>query len=146
MSAVVRSDRIIIAAIDATFEVSGFIANGRPDMAKRDRASILSCGVVVDLCSCKLWEPLPDGQFRLLGDADRRAVVALVEPLLESRSAADLLTLEQAARRAGLARKTFYEWKRKGKLRREHGLLMVGRSPRLEWAIFKACIDRGELS
>ena len=57
-----------------------------------------------------------------------------------------LVTLEEAARRVGLARKTLYEWKRTGKLRREHGLRMLGpRAPRLEWAVFKDCIDKGEL-
>ena len=70
----------------------------------------------------------------------------LFAPLLRSpasASASELISFGEAALRASLARKTLYEWKRTGKLRREHGLCMVARSPRIEWSVFKARIDNG---
>jgi hypothetical protein len=82
------------------------------------------CGVFIDLCACRLWQPLPDGRMELLGDANQRVVAALLE----------------------LKAKTLYEWKRTGKLRREHGLRAVGRNVRIEWPVFKAYVDSGELS
>jgi hypothetical protein len=107
------------------------------------------CGVFIDLCACRLWQPLPDGRMELLGDANPRVVAALLEPLrprLEARAAPDLLTFADAASRVGLKAKTLYEWKRTGKLRREHGLRAVGRNVRIEWPVFKAYVDSGELS
>jgi hypothetical protein len=104
-----------------------------------------ACGVYLDLCSCRLWEPTPDGKFKLLGNADPRAIFALLEPIIgtlpnaeeaprngnhDERSESLLVTFAEAARRCGLARKTLYEWKRMGKLRRQHGLRMLGRSTR----------------
>ena len=105
------------------------------------------CGVYVDVYEGKLWQPLPDGKFALLGKADLRVVGALLAPLVKAPALLpDLISFAEAAQRAGLARKTLYEWKRTGKLRREHGLRMLGRSPRIEWPVFKACIDNGGLS
>ena len=107
------------------------------------------CGVFVDACEGKLWHPLPDGKFELLGKADLRVVADLFAPLLKSPtplSVPGLISFREAAQRAGLARKTLYEWKRTGKLRREHGLHMLGRSPRIEWPVFKACVENGGLS
>jgi hypothetical protein len=107
------------------------------------------CGVYLDACEGKLWQSLPDGKLALLGKADLRVVAALMAPLVKASSVAptpDLISFAEAAQRAGLARKTLYEWKRTGKLRREHGLRMLGRSPRIEWPVFKACIDNGGLS
>jgi len=107
------------------------------------------CGVYVDVCEGKLWQPLPDGKFALLGKADLRVVGALLAPLVKAPAvlpAPDLIGFAEAAQRSGLKRKTLYEWKRTGKLRREHGLRMLGRSPRIEWSVFKACIDNGGLS
>ena len=116
------------------------------------------CSVYIDACTGRLWMPLAEGGFKLLGKADPRAVYALLEPILQpllsayptpvgARSnASELLTFAAAAQRCGIARKTLYEWKRTGKLRREHGLVMLGRSPHLEWGTFKASIDKGELS
>jgi hypothetical protein len=78
-----------------------------------------------------------------------RVVAALLAPLVTAKalaSAADLISFAEAAQRAGLARKTLYEWKRTGKLRREHGLRAAGRSVRIEWGVFKASIDDGGLS
>jgi hypothetical protein len=59
-----------------------------------------------------------------LGKADLRLVAALFAPLLKSlasASASELISFGEAVLRASLARKTLYEWKRTGKLRRAHG-------------------------
>jgi hypothetical protein len=106
------------------------------------------CGVFVDACEGRLWQPLPDGKFELLGKADLRIVAALFEPFLKFSmpEPRGLISFAEAAQRAGIARKTLYEWKRTGKLRREHGLRMLGKSPRIEWPAFKACYENGGLS
>lgn len=109
------------------------------------------CGVFLDLCGFGLWRPKPGGCFELLGEADHALVKAEVESRLglhttqsnsQSSQLDGLLTFAEAARRVGLARKTLYEWKRTGKLRREHGLRVLGRFPRLDWRIFKDCIEK----
>jgi hypothetical protein len=109
-----------------------------------------ACGIYVDLCAGKLWSPRPNGGFELFGDAHPRAIAALIEPLLPRvaslPTASKLVTFAETARLACLSPKTLYEWKRTGKLRREHGLRVVGRNVRIEWSVFKAAIDGGELS
>jgi hypothetical protein len=117
------------------------------------------CGVVLDLCGFGIWRVPRGSRLELLGEADSFLVKAEVESRLNLRTASSqsasmadgvdslssqLATFEEAARRVGLSRKTLYEWKRTGKLRREHGLRMLGRSPRLVWSIFKDCIEKGE--
>jgi hypothetical protein len=90
-----------------------------------------------------------DGKLELLGHADQRLITALLSPLLKSlrpSSTPDLLSLAEVAARTGFARKTLYEWKRTGKLRREHGLRTVNGTPRIDWQLFKASLDKGELS
>ncbi|MGH7778727.1 MAG: helix-turn-helix domain-containing protein [Candidatus Binataceae bacterium] len=57
-----------------------------------------------------------------------------------------LISFEEAAARLSMSRKTLYEWKRNGKLRREHGLRVVGSAVRIDWSAFKACIEKGGLS
>jgi hypothetical protein len=114
------------------------------------------CGVYIDACSFGFWHFLPDGTFQTLGKADARIVRTLLQDLLQpaaksnansSNSQSKLLTFRQAEPIVGLSRKTLYEWKRTGKLRREHGLRMVGpRSPRLEIEVFERAIANGELS
>jgi hypothetical protein len=44
------------------------------------------CGVYVDLCQGKLWQPMADGQLTLLGNTDSLLIASLLNPLL-SRSA-----------------------------------------------------------
>jgi hypothetical protein len=120
-----------------------------------------NCGVFVDLCTWRLWEPLSDGKFKFLGNAEPDAILALLRPIIGPlfngaqaprnrkrtlSNAGELVTFAEAAQRCGFARKTLYEWKRTGKLRREHGLRMLGRSPRLHWVRFQGCVERGELS
>jgi hypothetical protein len=109
-----------------------------------------SCGVFVDLCAGRLWRPLPDGNFEPLGDADKRLVVVLLERMVGSKAKArtepELLAFEQVETLTSIKRKTLYEWKRTGKLRREHGLRMIGRLPRIDWSAFKSCIEKGGLS
>jgi hypothetical protein len=109
----------------------------------------LPCRVFVDLCEGKLW--LPDSTARLtpLGDAHPHILAEILRSIATYPAASErteLLSFRDAAVRAGIAHKTLYEWKRKGKLRHEHGLRMLGRSPRIEWNLFKAALDSGGLS
>ena len=55
-------------------------------------------------------------------------------------------TVAQAARLYGFTPKTFYNWIEGGKLRKEHGLLRIGRECRIELRLFKAAIDRQEFA
>lgn len=55
-------------------------------------------------------------------------------------------TVAQTADLYGFKPKTFYNWIETAKLRKEHGLLRVGRECRIELRAFKAAIDRGEFA
>lgn len=55
-------------------------------------------------------------------------------------------TIEQAARLCGFKAKTFYNWIAEEKLRAEHGLRRFGREYRIDWKMFKAAVDRGEVA
>lgn len=57
-----------------------------------------------------------------------------------------LAKISQAAQLCGFKPKTFYNWLETGKLTKEHGLRSFGREYRLDWRIFKACVDRGEFA
>jgi hypothetical protein len=62
-----------------------------------------------------------------------------------SESIPTFATVAQAARLYGFKPKTLYNWIESGKLRKEHGLLRLGRECRIELRTFKAAIDRGEV-
>jgi hypothetical protein len=114
----------------------------RPTFVGEKQTVRSTCPLLIEACAGRLLRPLRDDfEYELMGNIEDFQEEATRDGLDEH-----LIDFREAARRTGLARKTLYEWKRTGKLRREHGLRMVGRSPRLEWAIFKACIDGGELS
>jgi len=94
---------------------------------------------VLDICNQRFLR-VPRGRLELIGKVDELVGTSAVtddDPWL---------TFEEAAGRIGLARKTLYEWKRTGRLRREHGLRMVGRSPRIDWHVFKPYIEQGGIS
>ena len=105
-----------------------------------------SCGVYVDLCDFKLWRPLPDGRLEPLGQSDVRIVRKILADFADSQPVIQsLIDFAEAARLIGVSRKTLYEKKRTGKLRREQGLRMVGRLPRLDKQVFFEAVRKGEL-
>ena len=57
-----------------------------------------------------------------------------------------LAKIPQAAKQCGFRPKTFYNWIESGKLTKEHGLRSFGREYRIDWRLFKACVDRGEFA
>jgi hypothetical protein len=98
-----------------------------------------SCPLVVDFCSGEVLEPLPSARFRRVCKIDEFDRFASGEPVV--------ITVAETARRIDCKPKTLYNWIETGKLRNEHGLRRLGPARwRIDWAIFKACFDRGEFA
>ncbi len=55
------------------------------------------------------------------------------------------LTAEQCAARLQMSRWTIYHWISDGKLDVAKGLRRVGRRRLIDWNVFKAAIERGDL-
>jgi hypothetical protein len=55
----------------------------------------------------------------------------------------EFLTIVEAANRAKMSPKTFYNWISAGRLGREKGLRRCGRRVLIEWAVFEAQVLRG---
>jgi hypothetical protein len=93
------------------------------------------CRLVIDPCAGAYLRPLPDARFEFVGNVED----------IDRQARENIITVAEAAKRISLRPKTLYCWIEKGVLRVEHGLLRLGgKSLRIDWAIFKACIDRGE--
>jgi hypothetical protein len=96
-----------------------------------------SCSLLIDPCAGAYLRPLADTQFEFVG--------TIADVQREARE--NIITVAEAAKRISLKPKTLYCWIEKGMLRVEHGLLRIGgKSLRIDWATFKACIDRGEFA
>ncbi len=98
-----------------------------------------SCAVVVDFCTGDILEPLPGARFRRMGRIDNLEKFAKGEDLV--------ISVDEAARRIGCKRKTLYNWIESDppKLTEKQGLRPMGKRWRIDWAIFRACFDRGEI-
>ncbi len=98
-----------------------------------------SCAFVVDFCSGEILEPLPGARFRRMGRLDNLEQFVKGEGLV--------ISVEEAARRIDCKRKTLYNWIESDppKLTEKHGLRRVGNRCKIDWTIFKACFDRGEI-
>jgi hypothetical protein len=80
---------------------------------------------------------VPETRFELVGNIEE----------FDRQIRENIITVGEAAKRISLRPKTLYCWIEKGTLRVEHGLLRLGgKSIRIDWAIFKACLDRGEFA
>jgi hypothetical protein len=96
-----------------------------------------SCRLVIDPCAGVYLRPLADARFELVGNIEE----------FDRQIRENIITVGEAAKRISLRPKTLYCWIEKGTLRVEHGLLRLGgKSIRIDWAIFKACLDRGEFA
>jgi hypothetical protein len=94
-----------------------------------------SCGLLIDPCAGAYLRPLAETQFEFVG--------TIADVQREARE--NIITVAEAAKRVSLKRKTLYCWIEKETLRVEHGLLRLGgKSLRIDWAMFKASVDRGE--
>lgn len=61
-------------------------------------------------------------------------------------TSSEYVSLKQAAVRAGLSKWTLYHWIAQGRLTQARGLRRLGARCNIEWAVFKAAIDRGEFA
>jgi hypothetical protein len=94
-----------------------------------------SCRLVIDPCLGAYLRPLADARFEFVGNVED----------IDRLARENIITVAEAAKRISLKPKTLYCWIEKGLLRVEHGLLRIGgKVLRIDWAIFKACLDRGE--
>lgn len=96
-----------------------------------------SCPYVIDYCGGFVLRPLPGSRF------ERVCTVVEFEALANREI---LVSVAEAARRSGFKAKTIYCWIESQKLRNEHGLRTIGKRHRIEWSIFKACLDRGDFA
>ncbi len=95
-----------------------------------------SCHLLIDPCAGAYLRPLVDTQFEFVGNiAD-----------FEREARENLISVAEAARRISLKPKTLYCWIERERLRGEHGLRTWGKRHRIDWAIFKACLDRGDFA
>src|SRR5271156_3571991 len=100
------------------------------------------CSLLIDPCAGAYLRPLPDARFEFVGDI----VVGTKADLLNSQVRENLITVAEAARRIGLKPKTLYCRIECEKLQKEHGLRPWGKRYRIEWPVFKACLDRGDFA
>jgi hypothetical protein len=96
-----------------------------------------SCSFLIDPCAGTILRPLSGSRFEFLCNIDG---------LANGDSDLPLVSVAEAARRCALRPKTLYHWIETGKLRREHGLRTIGARHRIEWPVFRRCIERGDLS
>jgi excisionase family DNA binding protein len=106
---------------------------------------------------CGIWAD-PSGRveimFRLDGEGGNFTHI-VVEPSRDglppkirgknTESIQVFVSVEQAAKLCGFARKTLYVWIETGKLRSGHGLRKFGGQYRIEWKTFEAAVARGEV-
>jgi hypothetical protein len=95
------------------------------------------CPFVFAFCNGSVLKPLPGARFER---------VCSIEEFLAAPNGEGLLSIAEAARRSGFKAKTIYCWIENQKLRNEHGLRTIGKRHRIEWPIFKACLDRGDFA
>jgi hypothetical protein len=95
-----------------------------------------SCQLLIDPCAGAYLRPLPDAQFEFVAN--------IVDVEREIRE--NLISVAEAARRIGLKPKTLYCRIECGRLGKEHGLRPWGKRYRIEWPVFKACLDRGDFA
>jgi hypothetical protein len=81
---------------------------------------------------------LPGARFERVADLGKVFAGAGDTPLFVS--------VAEAARRCNLKPKTLYNWIEKGCLGQEHGVRNICGTYRIDWPLFKAWIDRGELA
>jgi excisionase family DNA binding protein len=87
--------------------------------------------LLIDACAGTVLEPLPGARFRLVCSLDAAG-----------RGSAALVTVADAARHLGFKPKTLYNMIADGRLRREHGLVRVGRSTRINLGKLDAALDK----
>jgi hypothetical protein len=95
-----------------------------------------SCHLLIDPCAGAYLRPLRDTQFEFVG--------TFADLELEIRET--MISVAEAARRISLRPKTLYCWIECERLRKEHGLRPCGKRYRIEWRVFKACLDRGDFA
>jgi hypothetical protein len=93
------------------------------------------CPFVYEFCTGRVLKPLASARFEFVGN------ISDFEPEAE-----ELISVAEAAKRIGLKPKTLYCWIESARLRPEHGLRHFGSRKLIDWAIFKACLDRGEFA
>lgn len=106
--------------------------NGRISSIRSPRLVNSNC-ILIDYCAGLVLQSAPDARFKVLGNVDQ-----FMSDIL--------LSVREVARKCSLAEKTIYCWIETGRLKHEHGLRTFGKRHRIDWAIFKACVDRGEFA
>jgi hypothetical protein len=94
------------------------------------------CPYVVEFCTGRILRPAPSARFEVVGNITD----------FERDAEENLISVAEAAKRVGLKPKTMYCRIETERLRSEHGLRTIGNRHRIDWPVFKACLDRGDFA
>jgi hypothetical protein len=133
-----KSERAVpeVLTPPVTARESRSMVNARSSSTKSRAIVNPDCPFVFEACTGRILKPLPSARFEFVGNISD----------FERETEESLISVAEAAKRIGLKPKTLYCWIEGDRLRADHGLRTLGKRHRIDWAIFKGCLDRGEFA